>query len=261
MLTEAEVLLLTWAPENSPWSPWAKPVLFAHSYLASFLPAGTAEAVALPEWPTSQEGVALIVDLPGAASVAAGMALARRGFRPVPLYNAVPYPSEPKQGLLAQDIAAVEVLSIVAALRDNAPELAGLALAPTAPPAFLLDANRGASEPKPRPGLFDNRSVCFTTDFPSANFLLSHGIARVLLLRESAELPDEDLLHVLRAFQDGGLRVERQRMDCATPSLPFDVPLTSWYRAMFQRALSLLGFSRAPNGGWGNSVPRPSSSG
>lgn len=51
-----------------------------------------------------------------------------------------------------------------------------------APPAFLLDANRRRGSP--RVGSFDNRSVCFATDFPSGAALAAAGIRRVIVVHD-----------------------------------------------------------------------------
>src|SRR5262249_25610457 len=56
------------------------------------------------------------------------------------------------------------------------------------------------------PDEFDNRSISFTTDFPSANFLAAHGIARVMLVQKSSAEPQPDLAHSLRRWQDGGVK-------------------------------------------------------
>ena len=55
------------------------------------------------------------------------------------------------------------------ALRKGAERLAQLELAGDAPPAFFLDANRQGDGRKMMPDEFDDRSISFTTDFPSAN--------------------------------------------------------------------------------------------
>src|SRR5881394_3940880 len=108
-----------WAPDGSLWSRWAKPVLFA------YLDAGpsqtpVSEATIDVSWSPAPGGnVALVIDLPGAKGVWYGVALAERGYRPVPLYNAVPLPSgEPQiDPLTGGTVAAVDVLPIITALR------------------------------------------------------------------------------------------------------------------------------------------------
>src|ERR1700743_2874691 len=88
-----EKIFSTWAPDESPWSCWAKPVLFAYLDSAAS-EISIAEATADMNWaPLANERVALILDLPGAEGISTGLSLAARGYRPVPLYNAVPLPT------------------------------------------------------------------------------------------------------------------------------------------------------------------------
>src|SRR6202008_1339291 len=94
---DKQELFNNWAPPYSVWSPWAKPVLFAHYPMPlpeliplpppdlSDIPSALGEAV--------QERWALVVDLPGPQSVFVGLALADMGYRPVPLFNACPPPA------------------------------------------------------------------------------------------------------------------------------------------------------------------------
>jgi hypothetical protein len=254
-------LFSIWAPDDSPWSPWAKPVLFAYLDVAVPQPA-VAEAARDVSWcPPPGEGAALLLDLPGAEGV--HVALALRGYRPVPLYNAVPLPfGEPQTDpLTGKAVAAVNVLPILAALRDGAETLAEMKLTRNAPPAFLLDANRSGGGRKMAPDEFDNRSFSFTTDFPSANFLASHGIKRVILIHQGGVEPQPDLAHSLRRWQDAGFRLERKRIDSSSPLEWFEVARPSWYGAMFQRALLRIGLRRSSTGGFGAWVPEASAGG
>ena len=116
MMNKEEIYSI-WAPDESLWSRWAKPVLFAH--LDSSQIDGT-EAPGKVDWcPPPAENVALVLDLPGAEGVLAGVALARCGYRPVPLYNAVPVPSwQPVvDPLTDKPLAAVNVLPILRGLK------------------------------------------------------------------------------------------------------------------------------------------------
>ncbi|MGC4094878.1 MAG: hypothetical protein QM756_44565 [Polyangiaceae bacterium] len=190
-----------------------------------------------------------------------GASLARRGYRPVPLYNAIPFPFDAK---LADpetfyDLALVPVVPVIAALRECAGALGKLQLSDDAPPAFLLDARRAGFFGRAQPGEFDNRSVCFRTDFPSPLFLESQGIERVLLVRTDPREPAEDLQHVLRGFQDGNLSLWQAQLGLDDAPAPLSVEKPAWYGAMFQRALLSLGLRRAASGGFGRLVPHPSS--
>jgi hypothetical protein len=258
-----EEIFAAWSPESSIWSTWAKPVLFAHLDTAIVLPPST-EASHDANWaPPPGEKIALVLDLPAEEGVHVGLALAHRGYRPVPLYNALPLPfgAPVFDPLSHRSIAAVNVLPIIGALRDAAGPLASMSIPPDAPPAFLLDANRYGNGSRMLPDEFDNRSVCFTTDFPSANFLVTHGIQRILIVQKDSIEPQPDLAQVLRRWQDGGLPLERMRIDLPMERERFQVSRPSWYGAMFQRALSALGLRRAPGGGFGAWMPDSSAGG
>src|SRR5580658_7817741 len=86
-----EEIYSAWAPSSSRWSTWAKPVLFAHLHLLRDAPA--IDVVGDTSWsPPAHAKTALVLDLPGAAGVQMGVGLAQKGYRPVPLYNAIPCP-------------------------------------------------------------------------------------------------------------------------------------------------------------------------
>jgi hypothetical protein len=251
-MTKEEIFSI-WAPDASPWSPWAKPVVFAFLDTPLSHLAATGIAPEIGWAPPPEEKVALVLDLPGAEGAMAGLALAARGYRPVPLYNAVPLPwvealVDPTTG---RPVAAVNVMPIISALRDGAETLAQLSLPADAPPAFLLDADRSGDGRKMLPDEFDNRSISFTTDFPSANFFAAYGIERVMLVQRGRFDPQPDLAHSLRRWQDAGFVLETKQIDSPLPPQRFEVPRPSWYGMMFQRMLSTIGLKRSPVGGFG----------
>ena len=86
------------APPHGRWSPWAKPVLFAHIDAVEGLPHIDIPEIRLPIDRAKAGGTALVVDLPGLESVGLGLELARRGYRPVPPFNACPNPAIPGRG-------------------------------------------------------------------------------------------------------------------------------------------------------------------
>ena len=262
MMNNAEIFSI-WAPNESTWSRWVKPVLFA--YVDSALPEFPIpdQAPDVSWCPPSDLRAALVLDLPGAEGVMAGLALATRGYRPVPLYNAVPLPFEfaPTDPLTGRSIVAVNVVPIICALRKGAETLAQLTLPVDAPPAFLLDANRAGDGTNMLPDEFDNRSVSFTTDFPSANFLAAHGIENVILIQRGGIAPQPDLAHSLRRWQDAGFTLKRKQIDSPDPPEPFQIPRPPWYGVMFQRVLASIGLRRASAGGFGAWIPDSSAGG
>jgi len=220
-------LFETWAPAESTWSPWVKPVLFA------------------------TRGV--VVDLPGANAVNTGLELARRGWRPVPLFNAVPYPI--LGGAPTQGVVAVNVQEISSALDAAADELRQLALDGPAPPAFLLDSRRRGTH-EPSSGDFDNRSISFPSDFPSARFLKEHGIESMTLIQSSAlgTQPQADLAHTLRRWQEGGIVLELVHPEPNSAISPLSVEPPSNFKAFWYRFTALLGLQPTTLGGYGGMI-------
>lgn len=237
MKTRAEIFD-RWAPANSPWSAWAKPVLFAE------LPDATAESVAqnsLAFDVPAPGRVALLVNLTGPKSVFTGLGLAARGFRPVPLFNALPGGAR----------SLVNVESIQSALVACADALEACALPEHAPPAFLLDAARGSSRLRVQTGCFDNRSVVFGSDFPSGARLLDAGIERVLLLVEATRQTPADLVPTLVAWRNAGLRIEVRDIESGEPPLECRLPKSAfWYRLRY----AWHAMARNSNGEFGRAV-------
>ncbi len=236
-------LFEVWAPVDSTWSRWAKPVLFAEK---DRLPPGQ-PAAPEPDLPPPafafDSSRAVIVDLPGAESVQTGLLLAWQGYRPVPLFNCG-----------AHSAAVIDSRRILSLLEEGAGSLSSVGLRWEAPPAFLLDANRLRPSQRPGPGKYDNRWMVFPQDFPSASFLKSHGISRILLLHKDAQ-PQDDLAHVLLRWQEAGLDVLAQNpaTDAALQSLQVAKP--SRFRALSYRFLALWGLRRNSAGGFGSIIP------
>jgi hypothetical protein len=238
-----------WAPPSGRWTPWAKPAVFP--LVDSILPSAPPDPASVPS-ETFTLGplatryranarvsfVAVVVDLPGARSVAVGLALGRLGFRPVPLFNALAAPG-----------AAVPMDEVVRALLGGAEELRSMALARDAPPAFLLDSRRAGEGVSVNRGMFDNRSVAFATDFPSARVLQEHGLGRVVLVQTGQPQPRLDLAQTLSAWQSAGLELALVRADSSGEATPLRVrppglgtAVALWWRRRWLRGNDRDGF-------------------
>ena len=250
-----------WSPPSARWSPWVKPVLFSVASHAALLPSTPRVP---PAWemtglPSARENVALVLDLPGGEALRLAMTFLAMGFRPVPLYNALPWQEGGGFLLAHEHPPIVNMVDVVQALRDATPELAKAQLPEDAPPVFMLDANRRRAVGPGLPGSFDNRSISFPTDFPSANFLMGCGIQRAIVVTPDRDQIEADLVHTLRQWQDSGLQIELKRLDQSEPPRAIVLEKPTWYRSMFYRAIELLDFRKALLGGFGGVVPEPSS--
>jgi hypothetical protein len=182
-----------------------------------------------------------VIDLPGEASARVGVGFVECGFRPVPLYNAVP-----------AALGVVNLYPIMAALCDGAERVAA---APSgAPPAFLLDADRMSGGRLVTPGAFDNRSMCRESDFPSARTLSEAGIRRVLLIRTTDERPADDLEEILVSWQRRGMALWRKRAEATSAAAPFTLKRRGLL-AQFVEEIRRSSLHRRPDDAFGRLVP------
>ncbi len=245
-----------WAPHTSIWSAWAKPILFAHLPRARVplplsVPANTS-------WVSSvSQRVAIVIDLPNVESVAMGLALAELGYRPVPLFNACP-PTPAVEPVTASLLAMVDVDVVLTALVEGCDRLRQVRLPDDAPPAFLIDALRQQPTRLVSEGLFDNRSVMFVTDFPSANFLLAQGIKQVILVRQQLQALERDLAYALRTWEKAGIELQVVALLEAAQLRSLQLPRINQLTGLWIRLCTGLRFQRNRLREFGSFVPESS---
>lgn len=198
-----EGIYQVWRPPFFVWSPWVKPVLFSFltsTYLES-------KEKIIPDWrvPLSPDTM-LVVDLPGSTAVECGIALARNGYRPVPVYNACPLSGSDEYETFVQSPPVIDLRPILYSLCGTARELEQCPIEQNAPPAFLLDAHRFAEGITPEPGDFDNRSYISQDDFPSPQYVREQGIRNVVIV-QAGRVMNLDLSRVIRQFQESGAKI------------------------------------------------------
>ena len=224
-----------WAPDDAQWTAWAKPVLFMST------PQDVAETMEIPaiNWFVPTGGTAVVVDLPGSDAVLEGLGLAKRGFRPVPIYNGVHAPSGA--------IPIVFVKDIVMALFSGAEYLRTLNIPDNAPPVFLLDSQRMKSGKVP--GTYDNRWLVFPQDMPSASYMMNNGISCVVVRSDSIS---RDLACILRRYQEKGIQI----LLCdGSETKEVRIPAPSRFRSLFYRFIAICGLTRNYAGGFGGRLP------
>jgi hypothetical protein len=139
--------------------------------------------------------------------------------------------------------------------------LQNLTLASDPPPAFVLDALRLKGTKPFSNDMFDNRWMLFPQDFPSAKFLREHGIRRLVLVQGGQSQPQEDLSHVLLRWQEAGIEILVKAVDDAGLPEKITVSRPSRFRALWYRALAILGLRRSSVGGFGSFIPTTSGAG
>lgn len=186
-----------WAPAASVWSGWVRPVCFvamnsakAENRLVTDL---TVPRILYIE--ESAADTAVIVDLPDKHGIEEGLALAKLGFRPIPVHNG----TTPQQGARA----IIDNSKIETALIYGANEIGKITIPPDAPPAFLLDSNRSHKRKTSEP-IFDNGWDLYSQDLPSADFLLERGITKIIVRSRGIQ---NDLSVILYNFGKKGIRI------------------------------------------------------
>ena len=228
-----------WAPDDALWTQWAKPVLFMNTSMSYY------RIFEIPKinWiSAANKNTMIIVDLPGISGVYESLALARLGYRPVPLYNGVDGPSG--------SFEIINVRGIVAEISAGANMLAQLSIRPDAPPAFMLDSNRMKGRGK-TPRTYDNRWCVFPQDMPSASFLLKNSIDRIIV---RSEFIQNDLSHILCRYQEQGIKIylcDYWRFREIIVSKP------SKFKSLFYRLKVTAGLTRNATGGFGGFIPDP----
>ncbi len=189
-------LFKIWAPDGKKWVDWVRPVPFVgireertgHIFSNLIVP-----VIHIPE--ELQEKTAFIIDLPGVESVTTGIALAKVGFRPIPIYNG----TMEQQGARA----TVDNEAISEALIWGARELQQISLRVDALPAFLTDSNR-MNQFKMNPGIFDNSWDVYPQDLPSAEYFVDNGIDQIVIIGDKVA---RDLKKILYKFQKKNIRI------------------------------------------------------
>ncbi len=196
MLTNKEVYKI-WAPAGAKWVDWVRPVPFVeikdYSKSYKFSNLSIPKLIYLDDVP---ENTAIFLDLPGYDAIKEGLALARMGMRPIPIYNGT---NEQPGSRATVDNHAVEV-----ALWWGANELKNIQIDNNAAPVFLLDSNR-IDRYKMSVAVFDNSWDVYDQDVPSAEYLLNNKITKIILRTKDEVNPD--LKKILYKYQQVGLKI------------------------------------------------------
>jgi len=235
-----------WAPADALWTPWAKPSLFMNPRAAvpiELRPLAWAEA--------ARKDTIIIIDLPSEYGLLEALSLVPFGYRPVPLYNCVE--ATPN----SQYTSVINVDRIAELLFSGADLVYNSRFPLDAPPAFVLDSLRmefpNLGE---RYGKFDNRWCIFPQDMPSADFLVKHGVRRVVLRADSLQ---NDLSHILKRWQDSGVEIYLHDGAYTAPRM-ITVNKPSLFKSLSYRFKTMRGLRRNSAGGFGGYIADPSES-
>jgi len=185
-----------WAPFGKKWTDWVRPVPFivAQADVKGYH-VGDLSIPEIDIVDDSWKNAAVIVDLPGDESVEIGLALAKLGYRPIPIYN----------GTIEQENAraTVDNQTVGAALLHGAKVLEQIEIEDEALPAFLLDKNR-LNRFKLDISVFDNSWDVYSQDIPSADYFIKNGVKEIIVISNSLS---RDLKAIFRKFRKKNIRI------------------------------------------------------
>lgn len=185
-----------WYNSNCKWSKWIKPILYLYMTERDILNNSiTIDNVDIDYVNNIQNNSAIIVDLPSDLSVKEGIALAKNGFVPIPIYNGV-YEQE-------NSIATIDQNRLKYSLIKGSFSLKELSFSNNNYPAFLLDSLR-MNRYKMNNGVFDNSYDIYPQDLPSAEYFLSNNISKVYI---KTYILQDDLKKILFSFNKKGIDI------------------------------------------------------
>jgi len=180
-----------WAPTGIKWTDWIRPVPFVaidkHIENYEFYNFTIPNINYINKLETD---TAVIIDISGYDSIKEGIALAKIGFRPIPIYNG----TNEQQGAKATTNNHI----IGPALIWGALELTKITINSDTSPVFLLDSNR-MHRLKINDSIFDNSWDIYAQDLPTAEYFLKNGINKIIVRGES--MIQKDLKKILYKFQ------------------------------------------------------------
>jgi hypothetical protein len=181
-----------WAPTESIWTKWIRcvPFINLNDELKPAINWVERDILFLKEY---DKETAIFVDMPGEESIEFGIGLAKKGFRPIPLFNE----TDEQPGSKAIINSYIIENSLLLATQ----ELKSIKLDANANPAFLLDSTR-SNRQRANTSIFDNSWDLYGQDIPSYNFFLNHGIKKIIIITNKLQT---DLKKIFIKFQKNGI--------------------------------------------------------
>ena len=194
-MTNKEIYKI-WAPDKKRWVDWVRPVPFINiddsSSRKEFIDYRIPSINYLKE---VLNDTALVIDIVGTDSIKEGIALAKLGYRPIPIFNG----TDPPIGTISTTNNQI----IKPLLIWGAFELKNIKLKNDAPPVFLLDQNR-LNRYKINNGIFDNSWDIYDGDLPSPKYLLENGINKIIV---RSNFQAKDLRKILYKWQKNNIKI------------------------------------------------------
>ena len=193
-MTNKEIYKI-WAPYGVSWTKYARPVAFIN--IKDF-ESKDFDLLYVPEInfiDKYDKSVCYIVDLPNERAIEEGLAIAKYGYRPIPLFNGTIEPMN--------SVATANNKELECPLAWGATILKDMNIEKDASPVFLVDLYR-QSRYKMDISYFDNSYDMYGQDFPTPKALLEKGINKVIIRTHKLE---NDMRMILSNYQKHGIEI------------------------------------------------------
>lgn len=184
-----------YAPANAKWTEWVRPVPFVAIDIYDRKEAKNWVNRKVSFLEKYEQDTAIFVDLPNKESVELGIALAKIGYRPIPIFNG----TVPQNGSRSTSNSYLIEESLI----NGAKELKDIEIKNDASPAFLLDSirtNRFRSDES----IFDNSWDLYGQDIPSVHYFKANGIKKIIVVGNEIQ---RDLRKIFFKFQDEKIEI------------------------------------------------------
>jgi len=250
-------LFRVWGPlQESPWYPYHCVTLFAaiERFKPEVIgPPGVAEIAQdidlkrePPPWASQETAIIIDVDGPLSVSLAAWLA-STAGYQPISTFNNWP----DRAGLLKPEKTLAMLLRYAAVMEEIRGDFKA-----SSPPLWMCDRQRLSGGPG-RPNQFDNRYYIEESLLAGPEALKKAGIKRVVyLLNKGNEKELPDLYGYFKFIRQKGISVMKASLESEKTlfearEMPSTRPI---------QAFSKWSFKRSSAGGFGSTIPEPSSS-
>jgi len=167
-----------YAPFEAKWTNWVRPVPFVaiDTYNRKNIRNLVERKISFID--KYQSDIAIFVDLPNIESIEYGIALARIGYRPIPVFNGV---DEQVNATATTNTYIVEE-----SLISGAQKLEKIKIEKNANPVFLLDSQR-TNRYRKNESIFDNSWDLYGQDIPSPDYFKKNGINKIIIIGEKIQ--------------------------------------------------------------------------
>ena len=184
-----------YAPYGAKWIDWIRPVPFVAIDIYNRKPISNWKDRKVMFINEYDKNTAIFIDLPGIESIELGVALARIGYRPIPVFNG----TDEQQGARA----TTDTYLIESCLINGGEKLKTIFLNNNANPAFLLDSYR-INRYRSNESIFDNSWDVYKQDVPSAKYFIKNDITKIIVVTDKIQ---KDLKKILINYQNEGILI------------------------------------------------------